>query len=127
MNKINFAAAGAALVLTAIVIPATAFAEQRPFTVEANRTLPVAYVSYSDLNVASDDGLDMLRGRVRGAAKELCIDEAVRQLEPVLEGRRCVAGAIAGAETQIARVIASLDRGEQLAANSAIAVSAGRP
>ncbi len=127
MNKVNFAAAGLALALTAVIVPAAAFAQRAPITVEATLALPVEYVGYSDLNIASDEGLDMLRGRVRGAAKRLCIDEGVRQLEPVLEGRQCFTGAIAGAEAQISRAVAALDRGEQFASNSAIAVSAGRP
>ena len=126
MNKVNFAAAGLALALTAIIVPATAFAQERdPITVEANLALPVEYVSYSDLNLANAAGLDRLRGRVRNAAEQLCIDEAVRQLEPVFEGRRCVTSAVAGAEAQISRVIAALDRGERLASNDAIAVSVG--
>jgi UrcA family protein len=125
MNKVNFAAAGLALALTAIIVPATAFAQREPITVEANLALPVEYVSYSDLNLANAAGLDRLRGRVRNAAENLCIDEAVRQLEPVFEGRRCVTSAVAGAEAQISRVIAALDRGERLASNDAIAVSVG--
>lgn len=125
MNKFNLAAAGLALALTAVIVPATAFAQRGPITVEANLNLPVEYVSYSDLNMASDEGLDMLRGRVRGAARRLCIDEGVRQLKPVFEGRHCFTGAIAGAEAQISRALAALDRGEQFASNRAIAVSVG--
>ena len=125
MNKIHLAAAGMALAVTALVIPAAASA-QAPITVEGE-VLPFEYVGYSDLNIASEDGLDMLRGRVRGAAKRLCINDAVRQLEPVLEGRRCFAGAIAGSEEQISRVVAALGRGERVASHAAIAESAGGP
>lgn len=125
MNRIHIAAAGMALAVTAVVIPVSAYA-QAPITIEGE-ALPFEYVGYSDLNVASEDGLEMLRGRVRGAAKRLCINDAVRQLEPVLEGRRCFAGAIAGSEAQISRVVAALERGERFASNAAIAVSAGRP
>src|SRR3546814_17770045 len=109
MNRIHVAAAGMALAVTAVVIPVSAYA-QAPITIEGE-ALPFEYVVYSDLNVASEDGLEMLRGRVRGAAKRLCINDAVRQLEPVLEGRRCFAGAIAGSEAQISRVVAALEIG----------------
>ena len=112
------------LAVTALIIPATALA-QGPITVEADVGFPVEYVGYSDINMASDAGLDLLRGRVRGAAKRLCIDEAVRQLEPVLEGRACFSGAVADAERQINLVVAALDRGERFASNASIAVQAG--
>ncbi|MGH6925538.1 MAG: UrcA family protein [Propylenella sp.] len=125
MNRINIAAAGMALAVTALVIPVAASA-QGPITVEGE-ALPFEYVSYSDLNIASETGLDMLRSRVRGAAKRLCIEDGVRQLEPVLAGRACVSGAVAGAEGQISQALAAHDRGERFASNAAIAVSAGRP
>src|SRR3546814_14663658 len=117
MNIIHVAAAGMALAVTAVVIPVSAYA-QAPITIEGE-ALPFEYVGYSDLNVASEDGLEMLRGRVRGAAKRLCINDAVRQLEPVLACRRCIAGVIARSAAKISRVVAALDSGETVAPHCA--------
>lgn len=119
MNKAHIAAAGLAMALTALIVPATVFAQ--PITVEGELNRPVEYVSYAGIDLGSESGLALLRGRVRGAANRLCIDNGTQPLKLVMDGHACFAEAIAGAENQINRVVAALDRGERLASN-AIAV-----
>lgn len=121
MNKIHIAAAGLALAVTALVIPTTVFA-QPPITVEADLSRPVEYVGYADIDLASESGLALLRGRVRGAAKRLCIHNGTQPLKLVMDGRACFAEAITGAEEQIGEAVAALDRGERFASNARIAV-----
>lgn len=125
MNKTQIAAAGFALAVTALIIPAAAFA-QESFTVEAELDRPVEYVAYSDVDLSSESGLTLLRGRVRGAARKLCIHNGVQPVKLVMDGRACYADAIAGAEEQIATAVAVLQRGEQFAANARVAVRGAR-
>lgn len=52
-------------------------------------------VSYSDLNLASTSGLDLLYQRVQSAAYKVCGVENMRvSLDIVRRNRECVAGAI---------------------------------
>lgn len=126
MNRINIAAAGFALAATALIVPAAVFAQDAPITVQADPERVTTWVSYGDLNMSSPAGLDTLRSRVRGAAERICIHDGVEPLKFEMDGRRCYREAVAGAETQIGQVLASLDRGERYASNARIAVSGAR-
>ena len=124
MDRIKIAAAGFALAVTALIVPAAVYGQSAPITVEGELERPVAYVSYADIDLASDSGLKLLRGRVRGAATRLCIHSGTQPIKLVMDGRACFAEAIAGAEEQIA--LAAIDRGTRFASNASIAVRGAR-
>lgn len=70
----------------------------------------VAYVSYSDLDLATKRGEDRLRGRVRSAARDVCPHDYTRMgAELSMECRRI---ARVGAEPQIALAVT---RAQQIA------------
>jgi UrcA family protein len=88
-------------------------------TVEAQ---PVAYVHYSDLNLASPAGVDQLNARVYRAATKLCIENGVQPLAVVLAGKSCRNQAITGAADQVQMAISRFGN-SQYSALSQIAVS----
>lgn len=88
-------------------------------TVEAQ---PVAYVHYSDLNLASPAGVDQLNARVYRAATKLCIENGVQPLAVVLAGKACRNQAITGAADQVQMAISRFGN-SQYSALSQIAVS----
>ena len=109
-------AAGAAAMVPAIV------RAQPPIVVEAE--FPTAAVSYADLDLSRPAGVARLNGRIRRAAEELCVDEAVRNLARTAVARACLTAALASTEGQVERAIA-LYGTPQFAARGTIAV-AGR-
>lgn len=119
MNRVKLGAAGLAIALTALIVPATVQAQ--PLVVEGT-VAPTAVVSYADLNLASPKGIATLNARVTRAADQLCMDEGIQPLQRMLAGRSCRADAIAGADGQVREAVAKFGQGEY-AALASVAVS----
>lgn len=100
----------------------TAAAANEPITVTGSDSVRV---SYADLNLGSSSGLKTLEGRVRRAAKKLCVDRRVDDLEREMAGRACISAALASAQPQIEQAMA--DTGEtRLASTQGITVKLRR-
>ena len=97
MLKISLTLAGCAALIT------TAAPAMEPITVTGADSVRV---SYADLNLGSSSGLATLEGRVRRAAKKLCVDRRVDDLDREMAGRACVAAALASAKPQIEQAVA---------------------
>ncbi len=124
MNIMKNNRIAAILASIALVAPAAAFAEGADTVVEGSRDRQTATVSFADLNLASANDLETLRGRVTRVAKSLCIETGSKDLQTFVQGTACVKSAIAGAEPQIARA-AEAFRAHQVAVNT-ISVHRGR-
>ena len=115
------------LKLTSLLVAAAAFsgaaAAQNPSVVVSGE--PTVTVSYADLNLASAGGRAALDRRVRQAARALCVDERVADLERAIAGRACLASALASARPQIEQALAA-GGATRLAANRTISVSIRR-
>ncbi|HEV2748776.1 MAG TPA: UrcA family protein [Allosphingosinicella sp.] len=121
MNRVKLGAAGLAIALTALVVPATVRAEQ-PLIVEAELDRPTIYVSYADLNLRHKAGVERLSDRVARAADQLCLETGVQPVSRVVAGRACRDKAVAGANEQIRAAVAGFGSG-QYAALTRIAVT----
>lgn len=93
MLKISLFAAVAAVTLSA-----AASAEKPIVVVETGNAIRIPY---DDLNLSRQRGRSALDARIRSAAKQLCIDEGVADLERVMIGRACFAQAMASVEPQL--------------------------
>jgi UrcA family protein len=116
-----------ALVSVNTLIPTPVFAQDEESVVTAPRSdLRTRHVSYDDLNLATEKGIDRLRLRVRHAAQDVC-DADGSALTQFYHARKCIRGAIAGAEPQIARVMERYS-GQNVAAmaSSTIVIAANR-
>ena len=65
----------------------------------------MAFVRYSDLNLAHPAGVARLYGRVHQAARNLCVDRGVLDLRRAMEGRRCMTVALGNAQIGMNRAI----------------------
>ena len=81
MKKLLIAAAA-----TALATPAIA---SEPVTVFGQSDVPTARIVYGDLNLANKAGLDRLKQRVRGAAKDMCLVHYQTTLSQRSERQRC--------------------------------------
>lgn len=113
-----------ALALLAGLAAASAAAEP-PVIVEGRAQPDSIVVSYADLNIGSAAGRATLEGRVRGAARTLCLSHVVEPLDVTLDRRRCYRGAIADAGRQIDQAVTRLN-GTRLAGNTSIQVAMPR-
>jgi UrcA family protein len=116
---IGAASLGLAIASLGLATSARAQGNEEEVTVEAQ---PVAYVYYSDLNLASPSGVNQLNARVHRAATKLCIENGVQPLARVMAGKVCRDDAIAGAADQVQMAIARFGN-SQYSALSQIAVS----
>ena len=96
IRSIAALAIGASALLTVPVDARTA-----PVVVTAD--LPTRHVSYADLNLARDEGVRTLEGRVRGAVKNVCSDIGVKPFDLVYG--ECFRAAWDGARPQISLAI----------------------
>ena len=121
MTRTFIGAASLGLAIASLGLASSVRAQgiEEEVTVEAQ---PVAYVYYSDLNLANPAGVDQLNARVYRAATKLCIENGVQPLARVMAGRTCRSNAIAGAADQI-RLAISRFGNSQYSALSQIAVS----
>lgn len=73
-------------------------------------------VSYADLNLRSDGGVERLNGRVHRAAQFVCdLGTRVEAVEQRQDGRNCYKGAMGRASRDIAVVVAEARSTDQLA------------
>lgn len=107
--------------MIALASASAAAAQQPPIVVDG---APTAHVSYADLNLQTSEGRQALDGRIRRAAKELCIETGVVTLNRVMMGRKCLAEAIASARPQIKLAKGGLDNSS--ASGERIALRIGR-
>jgi UrcA family protein len=116
MNRINIAAAGLAVALTALIVPATARAASNDAVVEANLDRPIIYVSYADLNLADAAGMGRLNRRVLTAATRLCIKTGLQPVSEEMSDQACKRSAIDGANEQIKLAAANFGKNQLAAA-----------
>ena len=107
MNIMKIGAAGLALAVTAVIVPATAQAADDPVVVEGNLDRPYIIVSYADLNLAEEAGVNRLNRRVRTAATRLCIEPGLQTVRQEMDDQSCRLKAIADAKEQITLAVAS--------------------
>lgn len=103
MDSIKIKRAGFAIAASLIAISTAGQAEKPPFIVEGVLDVPTARVSYADLNLRSEAGVQVLQARVRRAATTLCIEPQVRELHRMLLGRKCFNTAMTRASEDIQR------------------------
>lgn len=125
MNRMKIGAAGLAVALSALIIPATVHAADRPVVVEGNPEAQTIYVSYADLNLADASGLKRLNRRVRTAATRLCVEPGLQTVRQEMMDNACRADAIAGADEQI-RLAAVNFGNRQFAATSGYQIKVAR-
>lgn len=77
--------------------------------------VPTVAVSYTDLNLANDAGVDALRHRVASAAQRVCGDYDSRDARAFGEARRCQAIALNDAQPQMDQAITNAHGGPRLA------------
>ena len=87
------------LTVAAAAFASTSASAMDPITIVGG--VPTIHVSYADLNLATAAGRDRLDQRVRQAANQLCVDNAVRDIDRALAGRTCVSDAISSADAQV--------------------------
>lgn len=114
------------LAFSAAVSPA--FAKEPTATVYGEReALPTIRVSYSDLNLLSENGRESLNRRVGSAVKTLCPRTGVMPVADVARMNGCREFAWSGARPQIASVIQSARLNNGLAqASASISIVARR-
>ena len=113
------AACATTLVMFASTAPATA--KDRPITVVATGyDVPVRYVSYRDLDLATVKDENRLVIRVRHATKEVCIESGTSFPLYSSTSVSCRAEAWQGARPQIKRAV---KRARQIAANGWSAIA----
>lgn len=128
--KIVSMCAATAITAGAIVVMAPhASAAQHPnlvVTAPADADLVVRHVSYADLNLTMDRGVQVLNHRVGSAVSSVCIEAVgpdTHSLGSTIANMRCTRSAWNGARPQIARAV---QRARDIAAtgSSTIAASA---
>ncbi|WOK35322.1 UrcA family protein [Sphingomonas sp. C3-2] len=104
----------------ALIAGATTAFAQEPIVSTANRNVHTAAVSYADLNLMTEQGVDKLTGRVRIAARSVCdVRYAPRPVGEEMASRKCYSGAMDRASRDIELAVASARSGDQLARNDA--------
>ena len=98
----------AALAATLIIVQTSAAVGQ-PIVIQGD-PLPSATVSYADLDLGTDAGRARLDSRIRRAAKQLCLDEGVRDLADRLDQKSCMNFAVASARPQIEQAVVMAGR-----------------
>lgn len=104
MIRMKLAGAGLSALIGAFALCGAA-AAQPTYIVEGQADLPRILVGYGDLNLASDEGVEALNARVRGAAKRLCIANGTVPLPVAMAGRQCLRHALDDAGAQIASAV----------------------
>ena len=88
-----------AIAFAGLLIATPVRAQNEPMLVEGG--LPVAIVSYADLNIASAAGRHVLEGRVVRAASDLCLESRRQSLSEFAAQHRCFSVAMAKARVDI--------------------------
>jgi UrcA family protein len=108
MTLTKIASAFIATTASLMLIPAAASAEDPETVVSGTRgsdDVPVAYVSYRGLNLATPTGVASLERRVAVAARRICTTNGVQPLAIEMKEKACVDAAIGSATPQIARAV----------------------
>jgi UrcA family protein len=108
-----------AIALAALALPAPALSQNEPVVIEG---LPVATVSYADLNIGSPAGRHALEGRVTRVASSLCLDSFRQSLDVSAAEHHCFSLAMARARIDIDLAVARANL--QLASDRTIKVAA---
>jgi UrcA family protein len=109
-----------ALAVAGLVLATPALAQNEPVVSEGG--LPIATVSYADLNIVSPAGRHALERRVMRAASGLCLENSRQPLSEFAAERRCFSLAMAKARIDIDLAVARA--GTQLASTRTIIVAA---
>jgi|KBSMisStaDraftv2_1062788.scaffolds.fasta_scaffold2102434_2 UrcA family protein len=88
-----------AIAFAGLLIATPVRAQNEPMLVEGG--LPVAVVSYADLNIASAAGRHVLEGRVTRAASDLCLESRRQSLSEFAAQHRCFSVAMDKARVDI--------------------------
>ena len=67
----------------------------------ADERVPTEHVTFSDLNLASDAGVEQLYTRLRKAAVDVCGTPDIRELKAVVAANACAAHGLALAVEQV--------------------------
>jgi UrcA family protein len=113
MSKLAFAG------LTLLAAPAYGQG-QSPIVVEGG--VPTAIVSYADLNIGSQRGLETLNGRIARAASKLCVEAGRKDIATQLAEAHCFNTAMTNAKADVDRVVA--DQALRFASRGSIKVTA---
>ena len=111
-----------ALILIASGLGMGVASAQQPVTVYGS-TAPTARVSYADINLASDRGVEKLQNRVRAAASGLCLEPGWEDLAVSTARTMCYRTAVHDGLSQIDQLVAEKMAGKASLV-SAILISA---
>lgn len=114
-------AAIAAALAGATLLHAAAFAgETEPMvaTAPTSETHSIA-VSYADLDLTENKGVDRLNTRVRNAARTICEVGGIKPVKMIQLSNECYGGAMERATRDIEIAVASARGGDQLASRDA--------
>lgn len=103
MNSTKTKGALLAIASSLIVLSTAGYAEKPPVIVQAVLDVPTAHVSYADLNLRTQAGVQVLQARVRRAATTICMEPQIRELPRVAAGRNCYNTAMTRAQDDIQR------------------------
>jgi UrcA family protein len=105
---LKVAAAILAASVAALSAPPPAFAQV------VNAPEATIAVSHGDLNLGSATGRRAIESRIRNAARQLCEPDLVGSLGEWTRRRACYDAAVAGANAQLERALASRDGGRSI-------------
>jgi UrcA family protein len=113
---------GAVAIAAALLLPTVSVAR----TVEDQNQNDSTKVSYADLNLASQSGVDQLLVRIHGTARQVCGISAPTSLSEIQYNRNCYAGAVASAQPGFDQAVAGARHGEVIVGGASLIVSAPR-
>lgn len=115
---------GAVAVAAVLLIPTVSLASRVSEDQTQSRS---ATVSFGDLNLASQTGVDRLQTRIHGAARQVCGISAPAPLTEVKFNRDCYNGAVASAQPGFDEAVAAARHGVVIVgAGASLIVSAPR-
>jgi UrcA family protein len=99
----------------AVVLSASAAATAAE-SVTVTAPAPSARVSYADLNLDTDSGRAQLQRRIRGAARDLCLEDNIGSLKARLQRQACFTAAVADGYRQLDALLDARASGTAFAA-----------
>jgi UrcA family protein len=100
---------GALALASALLLPTASLA--RTANIAGDDALQTAWVSYSDLDLSSLRGANVLQARIKNAAQQVCGTARPVELDAIKANRLCSDGAIASAKPAFDQAIAAAHRG----------------
>ena len=110
-------------ILTLIALGLGGVASAQPPVTVYGSNAPTVSVSYADLNIASERGVQTLQGRVRAAASDLCLEPVWADLSVSTARTTCYRAAVHDGFAQINRLASEKMAGKS-SLSSAILISA---